>query len=57
MAQGALMFNLMARRYARQPIADQASYEKKLEITRRYLSPESEVFEFGCGTGSTPGDR
>ena len=53
MGQGATMFNLMARRYARQPIADQKSYEKKLEITRKYLTPESEVFEFGCGTGST----
>lgn len=53
MGQGALMFNLMARRYSRQPIADQASYERKLEITRKYLTPESEVFEFGCGTGST----
>lgn len=53
MGQGAMMFNLMARRYARQPIADQESYEKKLEITRKYLTPESEVFEFGCGTGST----
>lgn len=53
MAKGALLFNLMARRYAAQPIADQAAYEKKLEITRKYLRPEDEVFEFGCGTGST----
>ncbi|MEX0619483.1 MAG: class I SAM-dependent methyltransferase [Pseudohongiellaceae bacterium] len=53
MGQGALIFNLMARRYSRQPIADQKAYEKKLEITRKYLTPESEVFEFGCGTGST----
>ncbi len=53
MARGATLFNLMARRYSRAPIADMASYEKKLAITRKYLTPESEVFEFGCGTGST----
>ena len=43
----------LASKYARQPISDQETYERKLEITRRYLTPESEVFEFGCGTGST----
>lgn len=53
MARGALLFNLMARRYSRQPIGDQAAYEKKLAITRKYLKPDSDVFEFGCGTGST----
>ncbi|MEQ8955923.1 MAG: class I SAM-dependent methyltransferase [Gammaproteobacteria bacterium] len=53
MAKGAFIFNLMARRYARTPIADQASYEHKLELTRKYFTPESEVLEIGCGTGST----
>ncbi|GGB66447.1 MULTISPECIES: class I SAM-dependent methyltransferase [Henriciella] len=43
----------LAAKYASQPIADQESYEKKLEITRKYLTPDSDVFEFGCGTGST----
>ncbi len=43
----------LASKYARQPISDQETYEKKLEITRKYLTPDSEVFEFGCGTGST----
>jgi len=42
-----------AERYSRQPVADQASYERKLEITRGYLHPDMEVVEFGCGTGST----
>lgn len=53
MGQGALFSNLTAKKYAKQPIADQASYEKKLELTRKYLTPESEVLEIGCGTGST----
>ncbi|WP_227817157.1 class I SAM-dependent methyltransferase [Nitrogeniibacter aestuarii] len=43
----------IARRYARTPIADQASYEQKLAFTRAYFSPLSRVLEIGCGTGST----
>lgn len=53
MAKGAFIFNLMARRYSRQPIANMQAYEHKLEITRKYLTPQSEVLEVGCGTGST----
>ncbi len=43
----------IAERYAKQPIADQESYQKKVQITREYLSHEIEALEFGCGTGST----
>jgi 2-polyprenyl-3-methyl-5-hydroxy-6-metoxy-1,4-benzoquinol methylase len=43
----------LASKYARQPISDQETYEKKLAITRKYLTPQSSIFEFGCGTGST----
>ena len=46
-------WNWTAERYSRQGIADEASYKKKLAITRKYLTPESHVVEFGCGTGST----
>lgn len=42
-----------ATSYAKMPVADQASYEHKLEITRSYLSPDTEILEIGCGTGST----
>ncbi len=49
----ARFWDRMAKRYARTPIADEASYQKKLQITREYLRPESQVLEFGCGTGST----
>ena len=42
-----------AAKYARSPIADQAAYEHKLEVTRQYLGPDMNVLEFGCGTGST----
>lgn len=43
----------MANHYSKSPISDQQVYEKKLAITRQYLKPQSEVLEFGCGTGST----
>ncbi len=43
----------MADRYARQPIADEAAYQRKLQITRDYLRPDMDALEFGCGTGGT----
>lgn len=43
----------IAAKYSRQPISDQDSYDQKLAITQSYFTHESEVFEFGCGTGST----
>ena len=46
-------WNWTAERYSRQTIADEASYQKKLAITQKYLTPEMQVVEFGCGTGST----
>ena len=53
MRKTARFWDFIAKRYAKQPVADEASYRKKLEITQTYLSPDSEVLEFGCGTGST----
>lgn len=51
--RSARFWNRLAARYARRPIADMAAYEKKLQITRAYFTPETEVLEVGCGTGST----
>jgi len=53
MSNPAKFWDWMARRYARTPVADPESYEKKLQITRKYLHPDMQVLEFGCGTGST----
>lgn len=49
----AKFWDKLAPRYAAMPIADEATYQKKLEITRQYLTPASDVLELGCGTGST----
>jgi ubiquinone/menaquinone biosynthesis C-methylase UbiE len=46
-------WNKRADKYSKRPISDQATYEKKLQITREYFRPDMEVLELGCGTGST----
>ena len=53
MDEAARFWNRIAKKYAKRPVGDEAAYERKLEITRGFLTPETEVFEFGCGTGTT----
>lgn len=53
MGTAAGFWNWTAERYSRQSIADEASYQRKIGITQKYLGPEMRVIEFGCGTGST----
>ena len=43
----------MADGYAKSPVADQAAYEQKLAETQALMTPEMNVLEFGCGTGTT----
>jgi ubiquinone/menaquinone biosynthesis C-methylase UbiE len=53
MTQASKFWDKMAERYAKSPVADEESYQKKLQVTRDYFRPDMEVLEFGCGTGST----
>lgn len=53
MDRSAKFWDKIAKKYSKQPIADEASYKKKLEITRGYFNPDMELLEIGCGTGST----
>jgi ubiquinone/menaquinone biosynthesis C-methylase UbiE len=53
MSDEARFWDKRAEKYALRPVADQETYEKKLEITRSCFRPDSEVLEIGCGTGST----
>ncbi len=53
MDRDAKFWDRIAERYSRDPIADEAAYQKKLEVTRGYFRPDMEVLEIGCGTGST----
>ena len=53
MNQTAKFWDKSADRYSKAPVRNEKAYQKKLEITRSYFNPETEVFEFACGTGST----
>ena len=53
MVQKVKFWDKLAAGYAKSPIKDMKTYQEKLEITRRYLQPDSDVFEFACGTGTT----
>ena len=53
MDQSTRFWDKIADRYSKRPIADEAAYQKKLQVTREYFQPDMEVLEFGCGTGST----
>ena len=53
MDKTAKFWNRIANYYSKRPVVDEASYQKKLEVTRSYFRPDMEVLEFGCGTGST----
>jgi ubiquinone/menaquinone biosynthesis C-methylase UbiE len=52
-ADDAQFWDRAARKYATDPIADMAGYERTLERTRHYLKGDETAFEFGCGTGTT----
>lgn len=53
MNKNAKVWNRFAKRYFKSSIKDPDTYEKKLAMTRAYLTPEMSVLEFGCGTGGT----
>ncbi|MEX0962900.1 MAG: class I SAM-dependent methyltransferase [Pseudohongiellaceae bacterium] len=53
MVETAEFWDKMAEKYSKSPIRDEKTYNEKLEVTRRYFNPDSKVFEFGCGTGTT----
>ncbi|MEM9265816.1 MAG: class I SAM-dependent methyltransferase [Cyanobacteria bacterium P01_F01_bin.13] len=53
MSQSDKFWDNIAERYSKQPITDEAAYQKKLQVTQEYFRPDMEVLEFGCGTGST----
>ena len=53
MDQSSRFWDKIAERYSKRPVANEAAYQKKLQITHDYLQPEMEVLELGCGAGST----
>lgn len=53
MKRSARFWDRVAERYARRPLADEATYRRKLEISREYFRADMQVLEIGCGTGMT----
>ena len=43
----------MAETYAKSPVGDEATYQRKLSETQSLLRPNMRILEFGCGTGTT----
>lgn len=48
----ARFWNDLAERYARQPVANPAAFERKIEVTRSRMKSTDVVLDIGCGTGS-----
>lgn len=53
MKNKAKFWDRIAKKYAADPVPDEQVYKKKLEITQSFFNSETQVFEFGCGTGTT----
>lgn len=53
MTAKAKFWDKIADTYFKTPIGNPAVYERKLSLTRDYLTSDSQVLEFGCGTGGT----
>ncbi|MCV0396260.1 MAG: class I SAM-dependent methyltransferase [Rhizobiaceae bacterium] len=53
MTNDARFWNRVARKYAADPISDEAGYERTLARTRDFLDGGKTAVEFGCGTGTT----
>jgi ubiquinone/menaquinone biosynthesis C-methylase UbiE len=53
MAETDKFWDKAAARYAKSPVSDEATYQKKLDETQRFFTPSMRILEFGCGTGTT----
>ena len=53
MGSSSRFWDRIAERYEKRPVADEESYQKKLQVTREYFRPDMQVLEIGCGTGTT----
>jgi arsenite methyltransferase len=48
----AVFWNNLAEKYARQPVANPAAFERKIAVTKSLMKPSDVVLDVGCGTGS-----
>ncbi len=45
-------WDALAARYAAKPVDDPEAFERKISITKELITPDSQVLDVGCGTGS-----
>lgn len=53
MNKHSLFWDKASQKYFQKPVKNQKAYERKLELIKQLLRPDSNVLEVGCGTGST----
>jgi ubiquinone/menaquinone biosynthesis C-methylase UbiE len=53
MSKSEKFWDKIAERYAKSPVSDEATYQKKLMETQSFFRPDMRIVEFGCGTGTT----
>jgi len=53
MTDTAKFWDKLARKYAKSPVGNQEAYQAKLDHTQTFFTPETRLFEFACGTGTT----
>ncbi len=53
MTKSSKFWDRHAEKYSRDKISDEASYQHKLDYTRKLFRPDMHVLEIACGTGST----
>ena len=53
MTKSEIFWDKTAERYAKSPVSDEVSYQKKLAETQSFFTPNMRILEFGCGTGTT----
>lgn len=52
MTESGAFWDRKAEGYAKSPISDEKTYQRKLSETQEYLTSDMRVLEFGCGTGA-----
>lgn len=53
LSKDAAFWSKISRKYAAGPIRNMDGYLTTLERTKSYLTPDDQILEIGCGTGST----
>lgn len=53
MSESDKFWDRKAEGYAKSPVSDEESYQRKLSETQSFLDPTMRLLEFGCGTGAT----